>query len=480
MTMNKKILAVAIVSGLFATSANAQVTITGAAVPVTIASEVVATSGAPAIIQNTANALNIITPLNYAFSNGEVRYARIECTNGLLLNAGSVPTYQDDVANVQGTVTLGAVNGSGTSAVSFSVTATSAGVGDEALTDTFTLSGNRTLVSNTGSVCTYGLYDQPSQASAGGLTGRIASSAGTYLNSPVSGYLFASTGNTSTANVEVTPAFSQFTTVGSNPGVNTTTARLAVLNQNVRAANQLFTNGSDITLGEIFAAATNISIAGDFTAAQNADGTYNTAAARGRVFLADNDDCTGTLVPSSTLTQTTATFTIGNAAVVNRRLCISTLGTVAIPAATYTATLNAVSATPGVVAPANTGPLAAGEIIRNGTELQAPFVQLPVGYISRMVLTNTGTVARTYSIRIMGEDGNTIVTNSVNMNGSVAANGTRVLDLNTLFTSFSTQPRATLVVTVAGPTNQIQGLYQIVRPDTGAISNHVMVRPGTN
>ena len=48
------------------------------------------------------------------------------------------------------------------------------------------------------------------------------------------------------------------------------------------------------------------------------------------------------------------------------------------------------------------------------------------------------------------------------------------------FETFSTQPRATLVVTVAGPTNQIQGLYQIVNPANGALSNHVMVRPGTN
>ena len=479
MTMNKKILAVAIFGGLFATSANAQVTITGASVPRTVASEVVATSVAPATILNAANNLDIITPLSYAFSNGEVRYARIECTNGLRLDVGSAPTYQDDAGVVVGTATLGAINGAGTSAVSFSVTATSAGVGDEALTDTFTLSGNRTLISNTSSFCTYGLYDQPSQAAAGGLTGRIASSAGTYLATPVSGYLFTSAGNTSTANVEVTPAFSQFTTVGANPGVNTTTARLALLNHDNRGAVQLFTNGSDVVLANIFGANTNVTVAGDFTAAQNADGTYTGAPALARVFLADTDTCTTNLVGATTLSQTSATFLIGANPLVTRRLCISTLGTVAIPAATYTATLVAVAASTAV-APANTGPLAAGEIVRNGTELQAPFVQLPVGYISRMVLTNTGTIARTYSIRIMGEDGNTIVTNSVNMNGSVAANGTRVLDLNTLFTSFTTQTRATLVVTVAGPTNQIQGLYQIVRPDTGAISNHVMVRPGTN
>ena len=32
----------------------------------------------------------------------------------------------------------------------------------------------------------------------------------------------------------------------------------------------------------------------------------------------------------------------------------------------------------------------------------------------------------------------------------------------------------------AAPNNQIQGLYQIVNPVAGSLSNHVMVRPGTN
>ena len=47
-------------------------------------------------------------------------------------------------------------------------------------------------------------------------------------------------------------------------------------------------------------------------------------------------------------------------------------------------------------------------------------------------------------------------------------------------TGFTGSPRATLNVTVAGPNKQIQGLYQIVNPTSGSISNHVMVRPGSN
>ena len=98
-----------------------------------------------------------------------------------------------------------------------------------------------------------------------------------------------------------------------------------------------------------------------------------------------------------------------------------------------------------------------------------------------MVLTNTGTAARPYNLTIIGETGNTIVTNAAGMTGTVPANGTVVVDLPTnVFTSFTGAPRATIIANVAGPTKQIQGLYQIVNPDKGSISNHVMVRPGTN
>jgi hypothetical protein len=49
-------------------------------------------------------------------------------------------------------------------------------------------------------------------------------------------------------------------------------------------------------------------------------------------------------------------------------------------------------------------------------------------------------------------------------------------------TSFTAgqQRRGTLNVTVAAPNNQIQALYQIVNANTGSISNHDIVPPGTN
>ena len=40
--------------------------------------------------------------------------------------------------------------------------------------------------------------------------------------------------------------------------------------------------------------------------------------------------------------------------------------------------------------------------------------------------------------------------------------------------------RGTVNVNVSAPNDQIQGLYQIVNQAAGSLSNHVMVRPGTN
>ena len=49
--------------------------------------------------------------------------------------------------------------------------------------------------------------------------------------------------------------------------------------------------------------------------------------------------------------------------------------------------------------------------------------------------TNTGSQARAYTIKVIGETGNTIGT--ANLSGTVPANGTTVVDLNSVLTSFA-------------------------------------------
>lgn len=469
MSLNKKILAAVVVSGLFATSANAQVMLGSPATssPVTVATEAFGSAHATAgaLFTNAGLALNLRTPLSYAFSNGEVRYARFECPSNVRFHTDSTVTYTD---NGLATVSLGAINGLGTNVIFFSVTATSVGVGDNIL-DRFDVTGSRNILAGPDASCSYALYDQPSQAQAGGTNGRITTTSGAYVRF-ASGYSFTTSNQqVLTADVEATTgAFTRFTSAGP---VSATLGRLTNLRHDVATGIQIDKDGLDIELVDIFGAATNIAVTGDFS--------FVTGAAN--VFLASNDTCATVVQAASSVSATNAVFTIGanaRSAGADTFVCVVPNSSTAIPAGSYAATLNAVVSNATLYSVSSTGPLAAGSIVRNGTSIQAPLAQVPGGYLSRLVLTNTGNLDRPFTISVFGETGNVIGT--ANLTGTVPANGTIVRDLTTVLTSFTGAPRATLNVTIAGPNNQIQGLYQIVNPASGSISNHVMVRPGTN
>ncbi|MBW8368994.1 MAG: hypothetical protein K0M70_14195, partial [Arenimonas sp.] len=305
------------------------------------------------------------------------------------------------------------------------------------------------LLTNGNVDCAFSIYDQPSQAQAGGAAGRIASAGTNGVFRPfirsVPSFAFVATPGQAIADVEATNgAYTDFLTTGV----------FGSIDHDLVAAPPFNEDGALITLADLFAPATNIDVAGDFTAAADVelDGTS-----------------------ANTLTDTLATFVIGANAVAGDLDYIADLAT-PILESLYTATLDVTANTGFTIA--DVGPQAAGEIVRNGTQLQAPLAQVPAGYLSRMVLTNTGNVARPYEISVQGETGNTYTTN--NLTGNVPANGTIVVELGTVLSNFSGAPRATLNVTVAAPNNQIQGLYQITNPAAGSVSNHVMVRPGTN
>ncbi len=469
--MNKKVIAVAI-GGLFAAAgAQAEVIISApTVVPAAIASEaVVATTGTT--FTNVGGTLNLRTALKYSFSDTEVRYARIECAPHIRFLAGSA-VVPSDLASTA----VGAINGLGTNAINFSITAVGNGL---TATDELSITGNRSLIENKSGNCTYGLYDQPSQAAAGGTIGRIAVVADKpYLVSAPS-YGAKVTSNTVVANVEAVPAFSDFV-VGPNSGLNT--ARLALIEFNLISivdptkTQPILPSGLPGTLADLLGSSTTHKVAGDWSAAANANGTYTGAAALGRVYLAGGG-CVAPGVPATSLSATEAAWETGDVPV-SLELCFTPLADVAIPASTYQFSTDAVSEDSDLYTTPDLGPLASGEIQRNGTTLQAPLAQVTPGWISRMALTNTGTIDRPYTITVFGEDGNTLGT--ANLTGIAKAGKTTVVDLTTVITSYTGAPRATLNVVVSGPNAQIQGLYQIVNGATGSISNHVMVRPGTN
>ncbi len=115
----------------------------------------------------------------------------------------------------------------------------------------------------------------------------------------------------------------------------------------------------------------------------------------------------------------------------------------------------------------------------NGVILQAPLAQSPAGWLCRTVLTNTGADAANFGVTILSETGITVTPNTTS--GVIPANGTLVNSCSDFLSNITGgAPRVTFVFTVNAPSDNIQGLYQIVNGATGSISNHVMVRPGTN
>jgi len=433
-----------------------ELTVPGSNSPALVAEELIIP---PSRTITNGGGLDIETAIEYAFSPGEVRYARIHCP-GVQFAPGTAVTFGGDPSNL-----IGAVNGVGTDAIYFSITA---GATPVITTDTLTVDGDRVITAEAPIDCTYGLYDFPSQAQAGGPTGRVVQTSGAYIRfAPSYGLRVDMEGNP-VANVEsADPAYSEF--VNQAPTFDITLGNIGGFSYGTAAqlglsSQPITLDGAAIELADLMGANTALVFSGDFEAAAD-------------VFFSPASDCSVNIQSADSFDDSEAVFTIGANPAMNHYLCYEAGGD-PIRASQYRVSLAPVSASAAVYAVGPRGPLDLGQITRNGTELQAPLAQVPENYLSRMVLTNTGSLDRPYEISVFGEDGNVISTD--NLTGMVPAGGTTVVDLTTVLTGFTAAPRATLNVTIAGPNHQIQGLYQIVNPDSGTISNHVMVRPGTN
>ncbi|MFH1600369.1 MAG: hypothetical protein ABIH12_08885, partial [Pseudomonadota bacterium] len=127
-------------------------TLPGSNNPVLVAEELIIPPSRT--ITNTGN-LDIETMVEYAFSPGEVRYARLECP-GVEFAPGSAVTFGGDPSNL-----IGAVNTTPGGAIYFSITA---GATPVVATDTLTVDGDRIINVEQDINCSYSLYDFPSQA----------------------------------------------------------------------------------------------------------------------------------------------------------------------------------------------------------------------------------------------------------------------------------------------------------------------------
>jgi hypothetical protein len=245
MSMNKKLLAAAI-TGLLV-SANASAIELGDT-PLVYASEI-------------ENGVNITLPedtidfsLGYNFSAGEVRYGRFACDGDVNINGATVTEGSDDIS-------LGAVNGQGTDALFFSITAGD-GVTEETETSSVLLSVDPTtltLLNKNNVECAFSIYDQPSQAQAGGLAGRIYTTGEDTIITRSTGVVFTTSFGKAIADVSADPAYTAF---ASSTGGAFGTLEFSA------AAGVLDIDGTQITLGDIYANATDVVLTGDFSAGQ--------------------------------------------------------------------------------------------------------------------------------------------------------------------------------------------------------------------
>lgn len=410
----------------------------------------------------------------YNYSVNETKYVRIELTGATFAS-----TLTGAVTSSQASTSIGAINGLGTNVLTFSVTA---GATPIVAADTFSIpTASNIKIPAQGDVSVkVSVYDQASQAQAGGTTGLLT--VGSYDNTVfltfANSYALTNKANTLVADVaSAAPAvlYGNFVADASTTPATTTTAgtlnndlSVQLIDQDsVTAGTQvaLKADGTPIALTDLFGAASEMKVEGEFLKAASVTlgGAASTVA--------------NPLAAAATSLKWTGVPTAGV-----KPLVYTVPGTAAINAGDYKATFTPVAASAAyAVSPLSV--TVAGSIRRNGLELQAPFAQLPAGWLSRVVLTNTGSASPKYSITVLGEAGNTITTDATKLTGTVKP-GTNVIDLNTVMTAFSGAARGTVVVNVeakdAVGAGSIQGLYQIVNPDKGSISNHAMVRPGTN
>lgn len=406
--------------------------------------------------------------LGAGFPSATTFYVRYDIAGG---------TFNGTMANTAFNATglnATAVAQSSTQYVVFTVASTGAVAQD--LTLNFTPSGGVRVTDKSGVTLQYRLYTDLADAING--TGHIKdSTARPYVNFTTAAYSSTSTGLTATADVSASGgAYTAF--VNAAPTSSTSTVTLGRITSAVNA-NIADINGNAFNTATAFNNATIVVTAtsGDFSFAANANGGYDSGA-RANVFLANANTCVvGNLVASAvSLTANTATFNaLGNANFANGstlHLCVTARSGATIGTATFSmqATIPGSTATQygNIASPSATS---FGTIAQNGASIFVPIAQVPSGYISRIVLTNTTATARPYTITAISETGATVTLSGAAASGTLAANRMTVIDLAGAMSVTGGSPRATLRVVVNAPASSVRAAYQIVNSSSGAVSN---------
>jgi hypothetical protein len=464
---NKKILAVMIASALVSTSAFSAAVDLDAAVPVAIkyASQIVVSPTTGVVLAGGAGAdQTATTTFGASFGADAVAYVRVDLSNGVFDTAAPTFAVNDSGAGAA-TVTLS----QGGIGASYAIFAVAPGAGNslvsaEAATIATDPGAGGIKVLNQNDVnITYRLFETLTAAVNPSSSNTLKTASAKYITF-ASAYSTTVTATNAIADVGASPSYTTFTSASPDAAL----ATLVIANGTAALAD-----GSAATLANTLAATNAITLTGDFSAAQNDDGTY-TVAALNKVYLDNDAACDGTPIKAASAV-TANSATISAIAVADLTgttyVCYEAEGTPMIQVSSYTGTLDYVPASASYTA--TDVALTLGNVTRNGMTMVAPLAQIPSGWLSRLVLTNSGSTDRTYSVRAVSETGTTVTLSGAAASGTIAGNSTNVVDLTSTMATVG-NTRGTLVVTVNGPAAQIDGMYQIVNPTSGSISNHVL------
>lgn len=481
MMYQKKILALAVTSAFTGAAFAAPVAVNFDSPPataaVTVASEIAAGSDVPA-----GFVLNGRT--GWGFSPNTAVFVRYDLSNSATFKTAVNPSVaMNDATGVVGANVAVALSagGGGSSNVIFQVTANAAvtAVQDTAANLVLTLAGNGvTAPTSSGTITlSQALYDTSASAVAGGSSGRLSNKTVNLVTYAPSYSFSVTQGTVQTADVSAAAGVYK----GFTGGVSASTVALGTLTI-ANSGTAPMANGAGSSFANTVLGTTSaITVTGDFTAAANSNGTYNTVAALARVFLGSTT-CAGTNnITANSLTATTAIFPVKDAtgAASNNTLCLTVEGNTAVPAASYTAVFTAKAMTNYTAAAATTA-YNLGSIVRNGGQLTSPWFTTAPGYISRFVLTNTGTAAAPYTVAVVTESGNTATTIPAALSGSIPAGAMVVINASDIVSAFSGSTRAAVTFTFQSGRTNLNGVYQVTNTASGSLMAQTMVAPGSN
>jgi len=422
------------------------------------------------------------TQLGAGMSGSQSRFIRLQLTNAAFSSsAASAPTTLGSLPNTGAFATAQQVVGGGTgdSFVVYQLTAQASGQRVEDVV-TIYVPPLKSISTTSDVVFNYKVYSSAELAADGSTTPLYAKS--------VSYAKFSTglkvTGTANAAGDAQATVISQYKNFVANTAASSANTgilgTIAITTTDVKGRN----GTSGVTLGEILSGSTagTLLVSGDFSAGTSVFlGTSLCGSANAGVFTASS--ATVGVKQSATITLPTslASAPYGGGVASTAYLCYKADGTTSIPR------VSSVSGQLTLVASSNaaiTQPAAVtlGSVTRDGTTLQAPFVQAPTGWLPRIVLTNTGTTAAAYTgtvtagpSNVTGGTANAVATNAA-LSGSIPAGGQVIIE-GPAFPTFTQSQRGFVTFDIGGVNSVVNGVYQLVNGTTGSISNTNMVRP---